>query len=294
MTAPCDITLVASLYRSARHLRQFIADLMWTADVLSGASKTFQVVVVANDASRIERFWIGRLVNSASRRKGLSVDITHVRRETLYRSWNRGMELASGDCLGMWNCDDARNPLALLEGLASVRRGADVVYFRTVGLERHRRLLFNSATFASFQNVPEFERTEFRRSMHAGPFFLLSRRAWETVGPFDPQFRIAGDFDWCARAAGSLDFVLGREVGGLYVRHPGTLSGGGNPRQVAENNVVYLRSGAFDKLEPVSPQLMQQYRVDLPWRTYDLPAAVRERVFGASLRSGNVGLGVAE
>ena len=136
--------------------------------------------------------------------------------------------------------------------------------------------------------------TEFRRSMHAGPFFMMSRRAWEAAGPFDAQLRIAGDFDWCARAAESLDFVLGREVGGLYVRHRGTLSGGANPRQLAENNIVYLRSGAFDKLEPVDPQLMREYQVDLPWRKYDVPDAVRKRVFGTSLEFGNDGLRVAD
>jgi hypothetical protein len=280
MTPLSDITLVVSLYRSARYLRRFNADLLWTADVVSAAGRTLQVVVVANDATQSENFWLARLLGSVSCRVGLSVEVIRVPRETLYCSWNRGMELAQGDCLGFWNSDDTRNPLALLEGLDKVRSGADVVYFRTVGLKQQRRLLFNRAIFASFQNVPEFDRTEFRRSMHAGPFFLMSRRAWETAGPFDPQLHIAGDFDWCARAAGSLDFVLGREVGGVYARHRGTLSGGNNARQLAENNIVYLRNQAFDKLEVVDARVMGLYRVDLPWCTYEVPEPVLGKVFG--------------
>jgi hypothetical protein len=99
------------------------------------------------------------------------------------------------------------------------------------------------------------------------------------VGPFDSQFRIAGDFDWCARAAESLEFRLASEIGGTYVRHSRTLSGGSGFRQVAENNVVYVRSGAYDKLVQLPSGIMNQYKVDLPWRTFDVPDSVLRAVF---------------
>jgi len=278
------LTLVTSVYRSGRTLRRFNKHMMGCARAFDAAGETLQLVVVANDASLVERFWIKRLRRWASVQPGICVDVTWVNRETLYASWNRGVGLASSDCIGFWNCDDVRSPLALLEGLDRVRGGADVFYSPWLEFTPHPKTpLFSPPSFG-FAPLAEFDRDEFRRSMCAGPFFLMSRKAWNHVGEFDPQFYVVGDFDWCARAAEDLVFVRGDTLGGVYYRHGRTLSGRGNSRHFAENNIVYLRSGAYDKIEMHFAEETSRYCIDLPWRKYPVPASVLETIMGASDR----------
>jgi hypothetical protein len=57
------------------------------------------------------------------------------------------------------------------------------------------------------------------------------------------------------------------------------LSARGNPRHVAENNIVYLRHGALDKLQPAHPALMRQYRVEFGAERVEIPKEIVEQLF---------------
>jgi hypothetical protein len=161
-----------------------------------------------------------------------------------------------------------------------MRAGAGLIYFPYVVVEQGNRGLRRSISGVSFVDVPAFDNQRFRREMHVGPFFLFSRSVWQASGRFDEQLRIAGDFDWVARLSQRQDFVRGSSVAGVFVRDGNGLSAVANPRQLAENNIVYLRQGADDLIEPVPPALMREYRVDYPGVDVQLAAELRERVFG--------------
>jgi GT2 family glycosyltransferase len=171
------------------------------------------------------------------------------------------MAQSSADVVGFWNVDDVRNGDALLDGVRLMRRGAEVVYFPVVEIDyfRRRGRLLERPRFVDA--VPS-DLDDFTRGMHAGPFFLVSRSAIARIGGFDQQFYMCGDFEWCARAAASgTEFVRSETVGGLFYRGSGALSHDSMERHLAENNVVYLRYGASDKVRPVRESLMAQYRV---------------------------------
>src|SRR3990167_3573116 len=98
--------------------------------------------------------------------------------------------------------------------------------------------IFRTAIFNKMEknHTAGFFWREFALSMHCGPFFIFSRSLYDKVGPFDEQFRIVGDFDWCIRAVKISDkFMLSAKVAGVFKRTGDTLSGG-NLRHAAENN----------------------------------------------------------
>ncbi len=115
------------------------------------------------------------------------------------------------------------------------------------------------------QQIPEFnEETSsfFQSNMFCGPFFLFTKVLYQKVGSFDfdEQFKIAGDFDWCARAAYKTDkFVKAKSLGGVFRVDGGGLSAGVNPRRVAENNIVYARNHAWEKMAVAEDLIIKQY-----------------------------------
>ena len=251
------ISIVTSLYRSDRYLNAYIKNLMHFSDVLSANGVDFEVIAIANDPTEKEK----ALQNVFNGKKWFK--FVEVKREPLYATWNRGIELAKGDVVGFWNVDDIRRPEAIIDGLDLIAKGAALVYYPfTIKWYLHV-LGLSLPVKRSIISPPAYERHEFMRSMHCGPFFIFRKSLYEDVGPFDEQFKIVGDFDWCIRAAGKTDkFALSKESAGIFRVDGNGLSSGGKPIHVAENNVVYIRHGVTDKLQKVERESMESYRPD--------------------------------
>ncbi len=99
--------------------------------------------------------------------------------------------------------------------------------------------------------------------MLCGPFFLFTKSLYARVGPFDEQFKIAGDFDWCVRAAKvSNGFVRGKTLAGEFRVDGGGLSAGGSERHAVENQIICQRHHIIDKIKPFGSSLLEQYRAD--------------------------------
>lgn len=280
MQALPDISLVISLYRSERYWRRFLPAARDVISNMRTAGVELEFVVVANDPSPEEDQGIADLEAAVEDGGAGRVVVLRVPREPLYASWNRGVEDAAADCVGFWNIDDTRNATALLEGIEAVRSGAGLIYFPYVIVEQGNRGLRRSIHAVRFVDVPAFDRQRFSREMHVGPFFLFSRSAWRETGRFDEQFHISGDFDWAGRVAQRQEVVRGTSTGGVFVSDGTGLSVAGSPRQVAEHNIIFLRQGADDQIVSVPPALMRMYRLDCPGVDVEIPAGLREQVFG--------------
>lgn len=251
------ISIITSLYKSDRYLDEYVKHVMVFADVLIKKGVVFEFVVIANDPTEKER----GLMDIFGGRKWFR--FVEVKREPLYATWNRGVDMANGDIIGFWNVDDVRGAEAFIDGLDLISKGAELVYYPFT-IKWYVDLLYMSI-LVRWKTIspPSYERKEFMRSMHCGPFFVFKKSLYKEVGPFDEQFKIVGDFDWCIRAAKKTDaFVLSKESAGTF-RVDGTgLSSGGKPAHVAENNVVYIRHDVVDKLREVDQKFMKPYKPD--------------------------------
>lgn len=271
-----DISLVTSLYRGERWLPSYAGAVETVCRDLRDEGLKLQMIVVVNDGRATHRYWLSHLSRLLSKEHIGTLDVLYVGREPLYASWNRGLAVAKAPCLGFWNIDDVRSSAALVEGRELMALGAELVYFPEVSVCANRRGILGRDV--SFPAALPFERDTFRSSMPLGPFFLFSRELYERVGPFDEQFRIAGDFEWAARAAGLAEFTRGASVGGAFLRHGAALSGAGAARQIAENNVVLVRYGGWDKILPADPQIMGQYSLFREGEEAGLPHDVERRL----------------
>jgi len=251
------VSIVTSLFKSDRYLDSFSEHLNNFTSELENRNFSFEIIIVANEPTDRELEFLKTFSSKPWFRS-----IT-VKRETFYASLNRGIASAKGQVLGFWNVDDIRFPEAVIEAEKLVKHGADVAYFPFY-IKRY-------LTFGSFSlpvmttkvqgQVLEFEKRKFETNMTTGPHFMFSKQAYDKVGPFDEQFKIAGDFDWSARAARmGLSFALGKEFSGVFRVDGNGLSAGTNQQRTAENNVVYIRIHAWDKLVSVDDVIIRGYR----------------------------------
>jgi len=287
-----DISIITSAYNCKLYLKRYFGALKKVTNNLTRNRIKVEIVIVFNDAIKSERLELERFINNESENNDVVINPIFVPLESLYRSWNRGIRASSGDCICFWNVDDIRFADALSAGLQLIESGAKLVYFPF--LHVHRRwvvvsigklihkisyvfrinmqqpdnffLNFPLFTFSKTERKiiepPCFDRNEFTRSSHCGgPFFMFHRSLFQKAGPFDEQFKIAGDFEWCVRAAKVAEFTRSEKIAGKMIIDGTNLTGRSDPIHIVENNVIYLRHGAPDKLQTVDETLMQKYSI---------------------------------
>ena len=163
---------------------------------------------------------------------------------------------------------------------APCRDGADLVDFPFTAVKRERRL--GLLPREKRKLVPcLFERERFRRGNGLGPFFMASAALYRRLGPFDPNFQIAGDTDWASRAIPWVKFHRGDASGGEFFMHGGNLSNTGSGREDIEVNIIHMRRQNWDQLRPAEPGPMRS-----AWESWGkagqiiLPANVSDFLWG--------------
>lgn len=266
-----DISLISSFYRAAAHLPLFFQRARLVAEALAAAGIELEFVIVANDAQPDERALIDAFAGSVS-----GVRVLYVGRESLYASWNRGIETAAGQVIGFWNADDARTSAAIVDGLQRLRAGCEVVYF---AYEIHAP----PATIRLFAARPS-DQAGHRRRMQAGPFFLFRRDLFERIGRFDDRFRVVGDWEWIVRALGKAKFCHSLINAGAFYIHGENLSNTGSHREQTELAVVRLLHGMDGALTPVPPDAMREV-----WQAWAhervLPPEIEAQLWGGGAQA---------
>jgi glycosyltransferase involved in cell wall biosynthesis len=115
----------------------------------------------------------------------------------VYDAMNKGLALASGEVVGFLNADDVYADKDVLSRVVDIMEResldalfGDVEFFRSKDPTRTVRR-YRSARFSPDQIALGW--------MPAHPALFLRRRVYESYGHFRTDYRIAGDFEYCAR-----------------------------------------------------------------------------------------------
>lgn len=109
-------------------------------------------------------------------------------------AWNEGVEAAHGDFIAFLDSDDTYTANALAVHMASLTTSGHAC--ASVG---HVRYYVEG-------DIPSGFRSELLIGSHLGNMpgsTMLTRSAWESVGPFPEEFGIAADIEWFARLRSS-------------------------------------------------------------------------------------------
>jgi hypothetical protein len=229
------VTLVASTYQSERFLPTWL-EAMTTQTIWPEA----ELVIVANDPTASEDALLCSFGAEHPQAR-----VVHVDREPLYRSWNRGIDLATAPLLAIANVDDLRTP--------------DGLRVQVETLDHDQGASFCYGGFAITTSFPPraplrevaaapFDRELFTRAMMLGPFFVWRASDEPSTRYFDEQLRVAGDFDLAVRLAIRGRGVPVRERLGYYFDGRTGLSTSGDTRAI-EGTALCLRYGIYESVD---------------------------------------------
>lgn len=228
------INIILSTYNSEKYLKSYFEALLEQTII-----DRIQISIILNDPTAEEL----KIVESYY--SALDIVYTNVKRESLYKSWNRAIVQSTCPYLVCWNVDDRRsaNSLELMSRLLDENP--------EVGWTYTDFLIVNKCGDTNGKRVilPEWNQHIATHGAIGGPFFMWRRSLIKEVGYFDEQFRSGGDFDYTVR----LSFATtGKKTKGCidFFTNEGTgLSTNSSNDQEIERTVIQLRYSIYKSLD---------------------------------------------
>jgi len=160
-------------------------------------------------------------------------------RESLYRTWNKGIGLSEGEYVTVWNVDDVRFPGSILRQAEALDKNPQAaIAYGDIWVSRQYGVRGTNKTNSPVDN--RFTHKQFFSQYHISCFQMWRKSIHQTIAYYDEQFKCVGDFDFQIRAALYFPFVKTNEPLGIYLEdQPHKLSANG--LQLLEYNLICLR-----------------------------------------------------
>lgn len=122
----------------------------------------------------------------------------------LYDAINKGLNIATGDIIGILNSDDTLENANTLSDIATqFDQGAHVVYGDVLIYKRHTKKKHRHYSSRNFH----FWKFKFGL-MPAHPSIYLAQEVARFIGHYDTKYSIAADFEYCLRLFSQNQFVF--------------------------------------------------------------------------------------
>jgi len=193
------------------------------------------------------------LLHNAPQEKELAVIAEHLpaldfvrhivipERESLYRTWNRGILLSEGEYITVWNVDDVRFPDSILQQADALDKNPDAaIAYGDIWISPQYGVCGTAKTH--YPVFSRFSHKEFLLEYYISCFQMWRKSIHSVIGYYDEQFQCIADFDFQIRTVLHFPLVKIDEMLGIYLEdQPFKLSYNG--LQPFEHNVLYLRYG---------------------------------------------------
>lgn len=210
------ITIITSLYNSEKYLPSFLENTKKIHTELKNKEIEFEHILISNQTNEIENKYLKENENDFY--------IEKVELESIYKSWNRGINKSKFEYVTFWNVDDTRSSEAIIDGIRKLGAGANLVYFPFI-YKRYLNILNLNILVKKYKiDPPEFTKEEFTKKMHCGPHFIFNKKLISEIDTFDETFKIVGDFEWCSRAAKQFEFSKSNVISGEFKSYGSGLS----------------------------------------------------------------------
>lgn len=184
------ITIITSLYRGEKYLVGYfscLGKLINTQDI--------EILLLHNSPTEAEKEIIYQNIPQFPFLKYIEIS----EREGLYKTWNRGIEMAEGEYLTIWNVDDIRFPESFAQEAKLLDENPNILL--TYGDYYY---MYDYGDISSEKiTTKEFEGNEkyFLNSHQMGCFPMWRKTLHKDYGYFDEQLKLVGDFDFQIRLA---------------------------------------------------------------------------------------------
>ncbi len=235
MNSDIKITVLTSLFNCSKYLDGYF-------NCLSKLNNTqnIEVLLLHNAPSNEELTIINQWLPSFPFIKHIII----LEREGLYSTWNRGIKLANGEYICVWNVDDIRTPNSIIDQAETLDKNpnADLTYGDFYYMFKYPICSDILQVYKDFAVSP----SAFLRSHQIGCFPMWRKLIHEKVGYFDEQFKLVSDFDFQIRVARRCQIVKTDKILGYYLEFVPEKLSSNSWTQGVERSTLYLRYGIFD------------------------------------------------
>lgn len=232
------VTVLTSLYRCKAFLQKYFY-------YLSQLEKTdeIEVLLLHNDPTPQETDIINLNLKNYSFVKYHLIPV----RESLYATWNRGILLANGEYICIWNVDDIRFPLSICWEAETLDKNpqADLTYGDLYYMYEYDKGTNDRTAYSNFDSMPHL----FLNSFQMGCFPMWRKSIHNKIGYFDEQFRVVGDYDFQIRVAFFCKMVKTHKVLGYYLEFCRHKLSSNMALQKREQTLLYIRYGLWRQLD---------------------------------------------
>lgn len=225
------ISVITSLYKCNRYIDQYFKHVKKISNL-----KECEFIFIHNEPNYLETNKIKHHLSSIT---DLNYLYLPIKREGLYKSWNRGIYNAKGEYIAVWNVDDIRFPDSLFIQANALEDCTDA------GLVYGNKLVSNSQD----DNEPRLHKPlDISKNKRLKPFkdgslIMWKRSVHDSVGYFDEQFVTAGDQEMWYRIGKKYNIIKVNHILGNYLEHDDSLGHKKSGR--GENIVIGLRYGFY-------------------------------------------------
>jgi glycosyltransferase involved in cell wall biosynthesis len=195
MKHPETISIVLPAYNGSKYIRDSIVSC------LNQTHQNIELIVV-DDCSLDETPDIVKSFKDAR-----ITCIRHERNQGLPRALNTGFAHARGDYL-TWTSDDNYFAETALDKMLSFLKGNNGCFVYS------DYYMFDTGNPSALKIMRLPDMPALNKQNNIGPCFLYSRKVWESIGDYDPETRLAEDYDYWLRVAKK--FTMGHLPEPLY------------------------------------------------------------------------------
>ena len=241
------VSVLLSLYRCEKYL----ADYFENALAQIGFDK-IEFSIIHNDPTIKEKSIIENYKSK------LNIVYQDVKREPLYKSWNRAIKQSTGEYLVCWNVDDLRTKDSISRMVKTLEDN-DKIGFTYGDFIITKKF---GATKGKYINTPEYNFNLATTGAIGGPFFMWRRNLIPKVGYFDEQFLSGGDFDYTVRLAVFNEGCKTKGLIGYFLNENLGLSTKNNHLQILEREVILRRYGVWQKTNLFLNTNVRSYQIN--------------------------------
>lgn len=246
------VTVLTSLYKCEKYLQSYFD---WLRRIDN--QEEVEVLLLHNAPIQAELDIIGQNISELPFVRHIIIPEL----EGLYVTWNRGIRLAEGQYVCVWNVDDIRFPESLSLQAATLDENLDVLltYCDFYYMFQYGSISDEKVLNEDFQLNP----SAFFTSHQIGCFPMWRKDLHEKLGYFDEQFFLVADFDFQIRLARTGKVKKTDGILGAYLEDVPEKLSSNLKWQIVERNALYLRYAIYEYLNWSSIfSVCQKYKPD--------------------------------
>jgi glycosyltransferase involved in cell wall biosynthesis len=141
---------------------------------------------------------------------------------SIYKAWNIGFKLATTKYCINFNTDDRLFPSSLQTYKAYAQKYPEVdLFYSPIIVVNHE----DHINVVQYRNIPNICHKSLLHECYIGPFPMVKRASWESLGGFKEHYTISGDYEmWLNMFTSGLKFMRLNETIGSYFSNPTGMS----------------------------------------------------------------------